>query len=199
MRNPVRNDLRETGWGLGTEDRRGGARVRGWGCRADSRLGRLEAESGRAHAGGGPGGVVPRAARVHRSCGAQAGWRVAGPQRHGVRAPRRAEGHGRLSGPGRRCRRRGSARLRPVWPRLRLRTRDQNSLSGADAAPAGFSGKAARARGPCVSLRPRPAMAAVALAAGAGPGGRQPLPHIPRQDSGVSVGPPVWGLRTGLG
>ena len=67
-----------------------------------------------------------------------------------------SKGHGRLSEPRRRWRRRGSARLRPIELRLRLRTRDQNSLGGADAAAAGFSGKAERA---APDLTPPPAAA----------------------------------------
>lgn len=138
------------------------------------------------------------------SCGGQAGRLAGGRRRARSGAVSRlrdglSKGHGRLSEPRRRWRRRGSARLRPIELRLRLRTRDQNSLGGADAAAAGFSGKAARAAPDLTPPRPRPAMAAVAPGgARAGPGGRQPLPHIPCRDCGVGVWLPFWGLRTGL-
>lgn len=109
---------------------------------------------GRARAGAGP-----PAARVPCRRRGRAGWQAAGPQWRGVRAVRPGDGHGRLSGPRRRWRRRGHARLRPIQLRLRLGTRDQNSLGGADAAPAGFPGKVAPGAAPRL-LWPRPAMAA---------------------------------------
>lgn len=109
-----------------------------------------------------PGGVArsgawPRA-RVHCRRRGRAGWRAAGPQWRGVPVARRAEGHGSLFGPGR------SQRRRPVRLRLRLGTRDQNSFCGADAAPAGLSGKVAPGAAPRLP-RPRPAMAAAARTA----------------------------------
>lgn len=120
------------------------------------------------------GGAIPEAGRVGggASGGAgasrcrRAGWQAAGPQWPGVWAARPAEGHGLLSGPRRHRWRRRSARLGVVRLRLGLRTRDQNALGGADAAPAGFSGKVAPSPAPCL---PRSAMAMAARAAGPGP------------------------------
>lgn len=162
-----------------------------------------EAVSGRGHSGGGAGlrasrpglGAGPRAVLVHCRRRARASWQAAGPQWRGVPAARRAEGHGRLSWPRRRWRRRSSAGLRPVGLRLRLGTRDQNSLGGADSAPAGFSGKVAPGAAP--RLPPAAARDGGGRAHSqgrAGPGERQPMPDIPHPDSGVGVGWPVWGL-----
>lgn len=142
VRKPLKNDKRNKMGGNG--GRRGGARAGGRGCKADPRPERVEA------GGRGLPGAGSRAARVPCSCRGRAGRLAGGRRRARSGAASRLrdglnKGHGRLSGPRRRWRRRGSARLRPVGLRLRLRTRDQNSLGGADAAAAGFSGKAARA------------------------------------------------------
>lgn len=120
------------------------------------------------------GGAIPEAGRVGggASGGAgasrcrRAGWQAAGPQWPGVWAARPADGHGLLSGPRRHRWRRRSARLGVVRLRLGLGTRDQNALGGADAAPAGFSGKVAPSPAPCL---PWTAMAVAARAAGPGP------------------------------
>ena len=142
MRNPLKNDVGNRVGGMGAE-----GRGPGWGAG-------LQGGPQAGARGGGVGGVFggggSRAARVPCSCGGQAGRLAGGRRRARSGAVSRlrdglSKGHGRLSEPRRRWRRRGSARLRPIELRLRLRTRDQNSLGGADAAAAGFSGKAARA------------------------------------------------------
>lgn len=165
----------EKEWGMGTETTRpglgGGAAGRTPHWRA-WRRGMGGPLWGRGLRGRGFGRRGCRALAADRQAGGRRG-----PQQLAVQAARRAEGHGRLCGLSRRWRRRGSARLRPVRLRLRLWTGDQNSLRGADTAPAGFSGKVAPAR-PLVSLRLRPAMAAVARAAGRGPVGGSLCPTL---------------------